>query len=106
VRAPSSRSPRRSPCAASRSTARSIRDGVFSISPYQLVDAFDTKQVPAWDVSAVVDAEGRPRTVTAVLESGTLTQRAPAFLATATFDSKIEPMRLVPGSSPERCASA
>jgi len=73
------------------------RDGVFSISPYQLVDAFDTKQVPAWDVSAVVDAEGRPRTVTAVLESGTLTQRAPAFLATATFDSKIEPMRLVPG---------
>jgi len=73
------------------------RDGVFAISPYQLVDAYDTKQVPAWDVSAVVDAEGGPRTVTAVLESRILTRHAPAFLASAPFESKIEPMRLVPG---------
>jgi len=73
------------------------RDGVFSVSPYQLVDAYATKQVPAWDVSAVVDAEAGPQTITTVLEGGDLARRAPAFLAAATFEAKVEPMRLVPG---------
>ena len=74
------------------------RDGMFSVSPYQLVDAYDTRQVPAWDVNALVDAASGPRTVTAVIEGGLLATRAPAFLAAAkTFDPKVEPMRLVPG---------
>jgi len=73
------------------------RDGVFGVSPYQLVDAYDAKQIPAWDVSALIDAEGGPRTVTTVIEGGALATRAPAFLSAAkSFDSKIEPLRLVP----------
>ena len=73
------------------------RDGVFSVSPYQLVDAYDTRQVPAWDITALVDADGGARTVTTVIEGGMLAARAPAFLASVkTFEPKIEPMRLVP----------
>ncbi len=77
------------------------RDGVFSVSPYQLVDAYSPKQIPAWDITALVDAEGGPRTVTAVIEGGALATHAPAFLASVkAFDPKIEPMRLVPSVVP------
>ena len=73
------------------------RDGTFSVSPYQLVDAFDPERIPAWDITALVDAEGGARTVTTVIEGGALATHAPAFLANVTsFDAKIEPMRLVP----------
>ncbi len=74
------------------------RDGIFAVSPYQLVDAYAATQVPAWDVTAIVDADGGPRTLTTVIEGGALATHAKAFLAsTKTFDPKIEPMRLVPG---------
>ncbi len=73
------------------------RDGAFSVSPYQLVDAYAVKQIPALDITALVDAEGGARTVTTVIEGGALATHAPAFLASArSFDAKIEPMRLVP----------
>jgi len=73
------------------------RDGVFAISPYQIVDAFETVSVPAWEVSATLDADGGARTVTTMLDGGALANHAKAFLASADFDTKIEPMRLVPG---------
>jgi len=72
------------------------RDGVFSVSPYQLVDAYDTRQVPAWDIAAIVDTRSGPQKIAVVLEGGALTKHAQAFLASATFDAKVEPMRLVP----------
>lgn len=74
------------------------KDGVFSVSPYQLVDAYDPKQLPAWDITAIVDAESGPRTVTTVIEGGALATRAPGFLASAKeFEARVEPLRLVPG---------
>lgn len=70
-------------------------DGTFAVSPFQLVDAFDTRAVPSWGITAVVD--GGRYTVQADLDSAQLATRAPAFLAKADFDAKIESMRLVPG---------
>ncbi|MDX2092726.1 MAG: hypothetical protein SFX73_32975 [Kofleriaceae bacterium] len=70
-------------------------EGTFAVSPFQLVDAFDTKAVPSWGITALVD--GGKYTVQADLDSATLATHAPAFLAQADFDAKIEPMRLVPG---------
>ncbi len=73
------------------------RDGVFAVSPYQIVDAFETVSVPAWEIAASIEADGGARTLTALLDGGALATHAKAFLATAEFDTKIEPMRLVPG---------
>jgi len=75
------------------------RDGVFSISPYQLVDAYEVKTAPAWDISAVVDTEHGARTITTVVETGTLAGHAQVFLEHADFDAKIQPLRLVPNVS-------
>jgi len=72
-------------------------DGVFAISPYQLVDAYAATEVPAWDVRATVDTPSGPRTIEVVIEGGALATRAAAFLARADFDARIEPLRLVPG---------
>jgi hypothetical protein len=73
------------------------REGTFGVSPYQLVDAYDTKTIAGWDVTAIVDTEGGPRTVSAVIEGQALAKLAPTFLAHGDVDSRIEPMRLVPG---------
>lgn len=74
-------------------------DGVFAISPFQLIDAYAPATIPAWDVSAVVETDGGERTITTVLEAGALASRAAAFLAGADFVTRIEPMRMVPGVS-------
>lgn len=72
-------------------------DGTFSVSPYQLVDAFDTKKLPTFDITAMVETPGGARTVQSLIEGGALATRAPAFLAHVDADMKVEPMRLVPG---------
>jgi hypothetical protein len=73
------------------------RDGVFAVSPYQIVDAFETVSVPTWDVHALVEADAGARTINVMLDGGALASRAKAFLANAELDMRIEPMRLVPG---------
>ena len=78
------------------------KDGVFGVSPYALVDAFDTTAVAPWDVKAHVEAAGGARTIEVVIEGGALAQRAPAFLARAGFDARVQPLRLVPGLAPGR----
>lgn len=75
-------------------------DGTFEVSAFQLVDAFAPAAVNGWAVTAAVETATGPRTVTAVLEGTQLAKVAPAFLAHADFDPKIEPMRLVPGLVP------
>jgi hypothetical protein len=70
-------------------------DGTFAVSPFQLIDAFDTRAVPSWSITAVVD--GGRHTVQADLDSAQLATHAPAFLANADFDANIESMRHVPG---------
>ncbi|HSS03255.1 MAG TPA: hypothetical protein VLM79_39600 [Kofleriaceae bacterium] len=77
------------------------RDGVFAISPYQWIDAFGAASARPTEVTAIVDGEGGARTVTAILEAGAITKAAAGFLAAADFDTRIEPMRLVPGIAPE-----
>jgi len=72
-------------------------DGTFAISPYQLIDAYAPAEVNAWDISALVDAEGGARTIEVLIDSGSLAKHAPEFLAHADFDPAIEPLRMVPG---------
>ena len=76
------------------------QDGTFSVSPYQLIDAYAPATTNAWDISAIVDAEGGARTIEAVIDAGALAKYAPEFLARADFNGKVEPMRLVPGIVP------
>ncbi len=72
-------------------------DGVFSVSPYMIVDAWDSGGVPTWDVEADIDTDAGVRRVTAQLDGGQLAVHAKAFLAKATFSTATEPFRLVPG---------
>ena len=97
------------PLAATRATitARGIevhgrvdRDGVFAVPAFQLVDAFDTGAIPTWQVTATVETPAGARTITTLLDGGAFARTARAFLASATFDTRIEPMRLVPGITP------
>lgn len=76
------------------------KDGTFSVSPYQLVDALDTTRIPTWDITAVVETPSGARTVQALVEGGALGTRAPAFLVRLETNMKVEPMRLVPGIVP------
>ncbi len=75
-------------------------DGSFSISPYQLIDAYAPTTVNAWDISAIVDAQGGARTIEALIDGASLATHAQEFLAHADFDAKVQPLRLVPGITP------
>lgn len=66
-------------------------DGVFSVSPYDLIDAYEG--AAAVDVAAALDGG---RTLQAVLPARALAAGATAFLARAPFDAAVQPMRLVP----------
>jgi hypothetical protein len=76
------------------------RDGLFSISPYQWIDAFNAATAPAAAVTAAVEGDGGARTVTGILEAAALARDAAGFLGGADFDPRIEPLRLVPGIAP------
>jgi hypothetical protein len=76
------------------------KDGTFSISPYQLVDALETTRIPTWDITATVETPAGERTIQALVEGGALATRAPAFLVRLETNMKVEPMRLVPGIVP------
>jgi hypothetical protein len=73
------------------------RDGVFSISPYQWIDAFNAATALPAAVTATVEGDAGARTVTGMLEAAALGKAAAAFLAGADFDPRVEPLRLVPG---------
>ena len=75
-------------------------DGTFAISPYQLIDAYAPTTINAWDISALVDAEGGARTIETVIDGADLAKHAQEFLDHADFDAKIQPLRLVPGIVP------
>ena len=75
--------------------AGAIRDGVFAISPFQIVDAFATGSIPSWDITAMID--GQPEPISARIDGGALAKTAPAFRAKLAIDTRVEPMRLVPG---------
>lgn len=74
------------------------REGTFAVSPYAIVDAFETS-VPSWEVAATLDGD-RTKQIAAIIDGGALATRAKAFLVSPGFDAKIEPMRLVPGLVP------
>ncbi|HVK86588.1 MAG TPA: hypothetical protein VM513_20860 [Kofleriaceae bacterium] len=72
-------------------------DGTFSVSPFQLVDAFATGEVTTWSVTAIVDGRA---TLQAEVDGRALAAGARTFLARADFDATIAPMRVVPGIVP------
>ncbi len=71
-------------------------DGVFAVSPFTLLDVYQVAQVTAWDVSATIDGEGPPRTLSTVIEGAALAKAAAAYLEHADFDAAVAPLRLVP----------
>lgn len=71
-------------------------DGVFAVSPYTIVDAYEAANVPTWDIAATLDGD-RTKQLAAMIDGGALATHAKAFLSTAKFETKVEPMRLVPG---------
>ncbi|MBL9016104.1 MAG: hypothetical protein JNL83_18095 [Myxococcales bacterium] len=75
-------------------------DGVFSISPYQLVDAYAPTTVTAWDIRAIVQARSGARTIETVIDGAALAARAKEFLAYADFNTTVKPLRLVPNIVP------
>jgi hypothetical protein len=74
-------------------------DGGFAVSPYQLVDAYQTPSMAPLDITAIVDAGGGARTIAAMIAGGALASHAQTFLGHADFDASIEPLRMVPGLS-------
>jgi hypothetical protein len=70
-------------------------DGVFSVSAFDLVDAFQPVIASA-PYTAFIDGREGPRTIAGVLEGRALVERAPAFIANGRFDGKIEPLHAVP----------
>ncbi|HMG20841.1 MAG TPA: hypothetical protein VK607_05970 [Kofleriaceae bacterium] len=73
------------------------RDGGFAISPYQWIDAYLAASAPASEITAAVDGDGGPRTVSAMLDPRWLAAHAAAFLAHADFDPAVQPLDRVPG---------
>lgn len=69
-------------------------EGLFSISPFAIVDAYETTNLPSWEITATLDGT---RQVAASIDGGAIAKRAKGFLAAAAFDARVEPMRLVPG---------
>lgn len=76
-----------------------IDDGLFSVSPFAVIDAYETTSLPLWDVTAVLDGD-RTKRFAVQIEGGAFAGRAKGFLAAAAFDAHVEPMRLVPGLVP------
>ena len=74
-------------------------DGVFSVSPYELIDAFDTAHLRPWNVSAALEAgDGATTVITTVIDGAALGDHARGWLTAATWlDQRVEPIRLVPG---------
>lgn len=72
-------------------------DGVFSISPYQLVDAYEPRGIAALAIAARVETASGTLRIESVIEGGALASKAAAFLARADFEADVEPLRLVPG---------
>jgi hypothetical protein len=73
--------------------------GSFSVSPFTIIDVFDPPS-GAFDIAARVETPAGARTVNVVIEGPAFAAHSATFLAGADFDTKIEPMRLVPGISP------
>jgi hypothetical protein len=78
-----------------RATGDVDDDGVFSVSPFALVDAFDRSPRPLAARVDLVTATGTAR-LDAVLEPAALARGRAAFLRGAGVDATIEPLRKVP----------
>jgi hypothetical protein len=71
-------------------------DGVFSISPYAWIDAYDASSSAPAELTATLAGAGGPRTIATVLDANALARRAAGFLAHADFDAAVEALKLVP----------
>jgi hypothetical protein len=67
-------------------------DGVLTVAPYDVIDAFAPIPAIAWDVSGRVD----DRALTGVLDRRALTSGAAAYLAASGLEVRVEPLRQVP----------
>ncbi len=78
------------------------RDGAFAVSPFAIVDAFAASS-PALAIAARIEtatgarAHALDAVIDTVIDGATIARHAPAFLARADFDARIEPMRVLPG---------
>lgn len=75
------------------------RDGVFTVSPYQWIDAYAARAAVAAAMTATLDTDRGARKVEGVLAAEAIGAHAAAYLTGADFDAHIEPLRVVPGLS-------
>jgi len=76
-------------------------DGRFAVSPFTLVDVFAIGDVPALDITAeLVDADGAPQTIEAVVEATALASSAGEWIAAAGIDARKESLRKIPRLEP------
>jgi hypothetical protein len=71
-------------------------NGTFEVSPFAVADAFYAHTFGSLELRATLD-DGR--TIIGTIDGGALTRAAPAFLAKAGIDARVEPMQLVPDLS-------
>lgn len=77
-------------------------DGVFSIPPLALLDAYAPHEFRPLEVTAILEGEGgASRTISTVLEVGRLGERAPHYLkALEHHDARIGRFEIVPNLAP------
>ncbi len=68
--------------------------GVFSISPFSVVDAYQVEKLPPWDTVITID---RQAPFTQLVPGGDFAIHALEFLQHLDVDTAIAPMRMVPG---------
>jgi hypothetical protein len=72
-------------------------DGVFEVSPFTWVDAFDPASQPALDLTIELDGE---QTISAVLEASAFAGKRDPFFTGLGIDASVETLQKVPGLEP------
>ncbi len=83
----------------SRSRASSTARVRSPVSPFLLVDAFDPRATGAWDLRAAATSGSGDVAFHTIIEADALVRGAKAFLSHVDFDTRVEPLRVVPDLS-------
>jgi hypothetical protein len=75
-------------------------NGEFSVSPFQTADVFDLATMQGWDVRATLQTQDGELSFANVIDVSVLAPLRDVFLAGADFDSRIEPVGVIPMFEP------
>jgi hypothetical protein len=75
-------------------------NGEFSVSPFQTADVFDLATMQGWDVRASLQTQDGDLSFANVIDVSVLAPLREVFLSGADFDSRIEPVGVIPRFEP------